>query len=241
MIKQGKYPNLADAAWLRDQYLTQGKSSIEIATDLGCTPSWVQLRLNQFGIKMRGRHYGKWNLKWCEKCGAEFTPSGPAQRFCSLACRSGTKPCEQCGEPFVIPPPNKVKGAVYHRRFCSFECQKIWRAENCRKRYVNSQGYVEIISRKVDSHGYGRLNLGTGHNGVGRVKEHRYVMEQHLGRPLHPDESVHHRNGVKTDNRIENLELWPSKHLKGVLTDDAVEWAVEMLERYAPEKLANRV
>jgi hypothetical protein len=84
--------------------------------------------------------------------------------------------------------------------------------------------------------GYVTVKVGQGSRGW-RL-EHIVMMERHLGRPLLPGETVHHVNGVKDDNRVDNFELWVSSQPKGQRPEDIVEWAVEMLGRYAPERLA---
>lgn len=68
-------------------------------------------------------------------------------------------------------------------------------------------------------------------NGI-RILEHKYIMSKKLGRPLMKNESVHHKNGMRNDNRLENLELWSSSHPSGQRVEEKIEWAKQFLETY---------
>jgi hypothetical protein len=148
----------------------------------------------------------------CEQCGKRF-PNRHPQRFCSRACRAAaTKgvarvdrppvPCPECGTVFQ---PSQARTARYGARYCSRECgYKAGNRTRGRKGPANPKW-----KGGIKSHALGYVREWDPARGY--VLQHRLVMEQMLGRPLAKGENVHHKNGIRDDNRPENLELW-AKH-----------------------------
>lgn len=94
-----------------------------------------------------------------------------------------------------------------------------------RGRIRTAEGYVKVWAPDhpaAQSHGY--------------VPEHRLVMEEKLGRPLTENENVHHKNGIRSDNRPENLELWLRSQPYGHRVADALEHAVDIIDEYGLEQ-----
>lgn len=109
--------------------------------------------------------------------------------------------CQNCPTKFY--PKANSRG-----KFCSVVCKVDFARKNYRG--MTSEGYIRIYPPSRDY---------PGTDSMGRILEHRFVMQEAVGRALLSSETVHHLNGNKVDNRIENLELRIGQHGRGFVAN----------------------
>lgn len=113
----------------------------------------------------------------------------------------------------------------------------------CREHYYRFTKYGDPLfvparpDRRMEKDGYIYIYRPEHPNASskGLIPEHRYVMSEHMGRPLLDHENVHHRNGIRDDNKIENLELWSTHQPYGQRVSDKLRFALELIKIYGDD------
>lgn len=166
----------------------------------------------------------------CEVCGASIRYGSHRAKTCSDACalqRKRSRGRDAARET------RQGRGS----RPCSFDgCERVRQQRGlCQPHAAQQREGLELsaIPRGRNRPGEARFRNGAGYIAViptpgGKpVPEHRLVMEKVLGRYLWPWENVHHINGIRDDNRPENLELWCKPQPSGQRAYDLAVWVAE--------------
>ena len=170
--------------------------------------------------------------KKCPLCEVEFESIEARKVYCSYECskigrgqtrRSHTRVirvCKSCSKDFSVPQCRaNRKGRGETASFCSKKCHYEYGSplrKSGSEKIKSADGYVFVYAPE------GHPSLNPNSKGIKRyrIREHVLVMEKSIGRYLLPGENVHHKNGIKDDNRIENLELWKRTQPAGQRVSD---------------------
>jgi len=183
----------------------------------GCLRKGGNHRRHFIRIK-RGAKFGRLTVQ-CEV----RRPEGLITKQAFWRCRC------KCGKVVVV---RSFLLRYGYTRSCG--CLRLIKLAKWRRTHMGAKHPAWKGGRRRMPEGYIRLRLPYHPNAgtSGYVLEHTKVMSDMLGRPLRPGELVHHKNGVRDDNRRSNLELRVWSHPPGVSIRDAVLWARKILKRY---------
>jgi len=187
--------------------------------------------------------------KHCLVCDKQYTPTGKNQIYCSSKCNRNASSRRKRNFPIKLKDlACIVCNKVFHQKrynnteYCSSSCKKLGISRRYNGREVKGKKKHIWGSGYITNHGYRMISKKHPNSSKrGQILEHVYIMSEHLGRPLEKHETVHHKNGIRDDNRLENLELWSKSQPSGKRITDMLVWCKKFIEQYEKDDIFREI